>query len=226
MIRDGADIIDVGGESTRPGYTIIPDEEEIERVVPVIEKIKANFDIPVSIDTYKSKVADAAVIAGADLVNDIWGCKYDKKIADVIAKRDVACCLMHNRDLEKNPYGNDVMYDVLTDLQESIDIALKAGVAKNKIITDPGIGFGKTLQDNLNVMNNVDWLKELGYPILLGTSKKSMIGLTLDVPKDERLEGTLVTTVMGVMKGCAFIRVHDVLENKRAVVMTEAILSA
>ena len=133
---------------------------------------------------------------------------------------------MHNRDLEKNPYGNDVMYDVLTDLQESIDIALKAGVAKNKIITDPGIGFGKTLQDNLNVMNNVDWLKELGYPILLGTSKKSMIGLTLDVPKDERLEGTLVTTVMGVMKGCAFIRVHDVLENKRAVVMTEAILSA
>lgn len=103
---------------------------------------------------------------------------------------------------------------------------LKAGVAKNKIITDPGIGFGKTLQDNLNVMNNVDWLKELGYPILLGTSKKSMIGLTLDVPKDERLEGTLVTTVMGVMKGCAFIRVHDVLENKRAVVMTEAILSA
>ena len=223
MIRDGADIIDVGGESTRPGYTIIPDEEEIERVVPVIEKIKANFDIPVSIDTYKSKVADAAVIAGADLVNDIWGCKYDKKIADVIAKRDVACCLMHNRDLEKNPYGNDVMYDVLT---ESIDIALKAGVAKNKIITDPGIGFGKTLQDNLNVMNNVDWLKELGYPILLGTSKKSMIGLTLDVPKDERLEGTLVTTVMGVMKGCAFIRVHDVLENKRAVVMTEAILSA
>lgn len=126
MIRDGADIIDVGGESTRPGYTIIPDEEEIERVVPVIEKIKANFDIPVSIDTYKSKVADAAVIAGADLVNDIWGCKYDKKIADVIAKRDVACCLMHNRDLEKNPYGNDVMYDVLTDLQESIDIALKS----------------------------------------------------------------------------------------------------
>ena len=250
MIRDGADIIDVGGESTRPllylnpsgllpndiidvggestspGYTIIPDEEEIERVVPVIEKIKANFDIPVSIDTYKSKVADAAVIAGADLVNDIWGCKYDKKIADVIAKRNVACCLMHNRDLEKNPYGNDVMYDVLNDLQESIDIALKAGVAKNKIITDPGIGFGKTLQDNLNVMNNVDWLKELGYPILLGTSKKSMIGLTLDVPKDERVEGTLVTTVMGVMKGCAFIRVHDVLENKRAVVMTEAILSA
>lgn len=226
MIRDGADIIDVGGESTRPGYKLISDEEEIERVVPVIEKIKSNFDVPISIDTYKSGVADAAVEAGADLINDIWGCKYDAKMAEIIARRNVACCLMHNRNLEKNPYGSDVIKDVLLDLQESIDIALRAGVSKDKIITDPGIGFGKSLQDNLLVMNNVNRLKELGYPVLLGTSKKSMIGLTLDVPKDERVEGTLVTTVMGVMKGCAFIRVHDVLENKRAVVMTEAILSA
>lgn len=226
MIRDGADIIDVGGESTRPGYTLISDEEEIERVVPVIEKIKSNFDIPISIDTYKSRVADAAVEAGADLINDIWGCKYDAKMAEIIARRNVACCLMHNRDIEKNPYGSDVIKDVLLDLQESIDIALNAGVSRDKIITDPGIGFGKSLQDNLLVMNNVNRLKELGYPVLLGTSKKSMIGLTLNLTKDERVEGTLVTTVMGVMKGCAFIRVHDVLENKRAVVMAEAILSA
>jgi dihydropteroate synthase len=224
MIKDGADIIDVGGESTRPGYTLISDEEEISRVVPVIEKIKENFDIPVSIDTYKSQVASAAVEAGANLINDIWGCKYDKNIANVIAEKNVPCCLMHNRNIEENPYGNDVMEDVLKDLQDSIDIALQAGVDKEKIITDPGIGFGKTLEHNLLVMNNVERLKELGYPVLLGTSRKSMIGLTLNLPSDERVEGTLVTTVMGVMKGCAFVRVHDVLANKRAVVMTEAIL--
>lgn len=226
MIKEGADIIDVGGESARPGYTMISDEEEIARVVPVIERIKANFDIPVSIDTYKSGVADAAVSAGADLINDIWGCKYDKQIASVIAKRNVPCCLMHNRNLEKQPYGTDVMNDILKDIQESIDIAIQEGVDKNKIITDPGIGFGKTLEHNLLVMNQVERLKELGYPVLLGTSRKSMIGLTLNVPSDERVEGTIVTTVMGVMKGCAIIRVHDVLANKRAVIMTEAILNA
>lgn len=224
MIQDGADIIDVGGESTRPGYTLIPDEEEIERVVPVIEKIKNNFDVPVSIDTYKSGVALQAVEAGADLVNDIWGCKYDKTIAKVIAEKNVPCCLMHNRNLETNPYKGNVMEEVLGDLKESIDIALNAGVQKNKIITDPGIGFGKTLSDNLLVMNHVEMLKKLGYPVLLGTSRKSMIGLTLNLPADERVEGTLATTVMGVMKGCAFVRVHDVLENKRAIMMTEAIL--
>ena len=224
MIRDGADIIDVGGESTRLGYTLISDSEEIERVVPVIEKIKANFDIPVSIDTYKSQVAMESAIAGADLINDIWGCKYDKNMAAVIAKQNVACCLMHNRNLEEHPYVGDVVAEVLADLQESIDIAIRAGVKKEQIITDPGIGYGKTLADNLMIMNSVEKLKELKYPVLLGTSKKSMIGLTLNLPKEKRLEGTLVTTVMGVMKGCAFIRVHDVLENKRAVVMTEAIL--
>ena len=226
MINAGADIIDVGGESTRPGYTFISDDEEISRVVPVIEKIKENFDIPVSIDTYKSAVARAASDYGADLINDIWGCKFDEKIADVISESGVVCCLMHNRNLDKHPYGNDVMSDVLDDLQESIDIALRAGVNKDKIITDPGIGFGKTLENNLFVMNNLEKLKELGYPVLLGTSRKSMIGLTLNTPSDERLEGTLATTVIGVMKGCAFVRVHDVLENKRAVVMTRAILAS
>lgn len=224
MIRDGADIIDVGGESTRPGYTLISEEEETERVVPVIEKIKNTFDIPVSIDTYKSKVALSAVEAGADLINDIWGFKYDSRIAEVTAQKNVPCCLMHNRNLEINPYKGNVMEEVLKDLQESIEIALRAGVQKDKIITDPGIGFGKTLSDNLLVMNHVEMLKSLGYPVLLGTSRKSMIGLTLNLPADERVEGTLVTTVMGVMKGCAFVRVHDVLENKRAVMMTEAIL--
>ncbi len=224
MIAAGADIIDVGGESTRQGYTKITDDEEIMRVTPVLRAIKERFDIPVSIDTYKSRVALAAVKAGADLVNDIWGLKYDKDMAGVIADTNVACCIMHNRDLENNPYGN-LMEDVLKDIQESIDLALDAGVAKDKIITDPGIGFAKTFEDNLEVMNHVERLKELGYPVLLGTSRKSMIGIALDLPSDERVEGTIVTTVMGVMKGMAFVRVHDVKENKRAVVMTEAILN-
>lgn len=224
MIAAGADIIDVGGESTRSVYTKITDDEEIMRVTPVLRAIKERFDIPVSIDTYKSRVALAAVKAGADLVNDIWGLKYDKDMAGVIADTNVACCIMHNRDLENNPYGN-LMEDVLKDIQESIDLALDAGVAKDKIITDPGIGFAKTFEDNLEVMNHVERLKELGYPVLLGTSRKSMIGIALDLPSDERVEGTIVTTVMGVMKGMAFVRVHDVKENKRAVVMTEAILN-
>lgn len=224
LIQDGADIIDVGGESTRPGYIKISDDEEIERIVPVIERINNEFDTVISVDTYKSKVAESAIKAGVTLVNDIWGCKYDENMAKVIAKEKVTCCLMHNRDLQKKPYKEDVVKEVLNDIRESIDIALKAGVDKDKIITDPGIGFAKSLEENLYVMNNVEKLHSLGYPILLGTSRKSMIGLTLDVPVEERLEGTLATTVMGVMKGCAFIRVHDVLENKRAALMTRAII--
>lgn len=225
MIKDGADIIDVGGESTRPGYTMLSDEEESERVIPIIERLKKEFDIPISIDTYKSHVAMKAVQAGADLVNDIWGLKYDKDIAKVIADNDAACCLMHNRDMVKNPYNN-LLTDVLNDLQECVNIAHKAGIKDEKIILDPGIGFGKDLQMNLQVMNNLELLKLLGYPVLLGTSRKSMIGLTLDLPADERTEGTIATSVMGVMKGCSFVRVHDVKENARAVRMTEAILKA
>lgn len=158
LINDGADVIDVGGESTRPNYTKISDEEEIERVVPVIEKIKADFDVPVSIDTYKSKVAAAAVGAGADLVNDIWGLKYDKNMAEVIAKSGAACCLMHNR--ERAEY-NSFVEDVLDDLRETIAIAKKAGIADDKIILDPGVGFAKSYEQNLIITNNVDRLNEL-----------------------------------------------------------------
>ena len=193
LINDGADIIDVGGESARPNYTKISDEEEIERVVPVIEKIKADFDVPVSIDTYKSKVAAAAVGAGADLVNDIWGLKYDKNMAEVIAKSGAACCLMHNR--ERAEY-NSFVEDVLDDLRETIAIAKKAGIADDKIILDPGVGFAKSYEQNLIITNNVDRLNELGYPVLLGTSRKSMIGLTLDLPSDQRVEGTVATSVI------------------------------
>ena len=221
MIQEGVDIIDVGGESTRPGHVQITEEEEIARVVPVIRKLKEEFDIPVSIDTYKSAVAAAAIEAGADLVNDIWGLKYDKNMAKVIADAGVACCLMHNRD---NMEYTSFMDDMLADLRETIQLAKEAGIADDKIMLDPGVGFAKSYENNLEAIQKVGRLHELGYPVLLGTSRKSVIGLTLDTTKDERVEGTLVTTVFGVQQGCAFVRVHDVKENYRALKMTEAIL--
>lgn len=221
MIREGADIIDIGGESTRPGHTLISDEEEKARVLPVIEAVKSRFDVPVSIDTYKSGVARAAVLAGADLVNDIWGLKYDEKLAGVIAEARVPCCLMHNRRTAEYKH---FMTDCLNDLRETIAIAKKAGIEDEQMILDPGVGFGKTYEHNLIVMKHLDAFRELGYPVLLGTSRKSMIGLTLDLPADQRVEGTLVTTVMGVMAGMSFVRVHDVEANRRAIQMTEAIL--
>ena len=221
MLRDGADIIDIGGESTRPGHTVITDEEEIARVTPVIQAVKSRFDVPVSIDTYKGKVTEAALQAGADLVNDIWGFKHDKKVADLTAKYGAACCLMHNR--HEAVYEN-FLDDMVRDMEECVQIAREAGVADDRIILDPGVGFGKTYEMNLEAIHHVDVLHRLGFPILLGTSRKSVIGLTLNLPADQRVEGTMVTTVIGVMKGCAFVRVHDIKENKRAIQMTEAIL--
>ena len=221
MIREGADIIDIGGESTRPGHTVISDEEEIQRVVPVIEKVTAEFDIPVSIDTYKSRVAEAALKAGAHMVNDIWGLKKDPAMAKVIASYEAACCLMHNRE---NAEYSEFMTDMIKDLGESVKIAENAGISKNRIILDPGIGFAKSYEQNLEAINNVDMLHQLGLPVLLAASRKSVIGLTLDLPKDQRLEGTLATTVLGVMKGCSFVRVHDIEANRRVIRMTEAIL--
>lgn len=223
MLSQGMDILDIGGESTRPGYTLLPDEVEIERVVPVIEAVKSRFDVPVSLDTYKSRVALAGIEAGADLINDIWGLKYDDKIANVISKSGLPCCLMHNR--KEADYRN-FMEDVAADLAETIRLAGKAGIADDKIILDPGVGFGKTYENNLEIINSLEQLKVFGYPLLLGTSRKSVIGLTLDLPASERVEGTLVTTVFGVLKGCAFVRVHDIKENVRAVKMAEAILKA
>jgi len=223
LVEDGADIIDVGGESTRPGAEYVTEEEEIKRVVPIIKAIKKELDVTISIDTYKSKTAEEAIKAGADIINDIWGAKYDKNIAKVAAKYNVPIILMHNR--EDKTYEN-LMEDVINDLQESIDIALEAGVKKENIILDPGIGFAKTYEENLMVMNKCEVIKAMGYPVLLGTSRKSMIGLTLNLPVNERVEGTLATTVMGIMKGMEFIRVHDVLENKRVAVMTDTILKA
>lgn len=221
MIKDGAAIIDVGGESTRPGYTLISDEEEIGRVTPVIETLKKEFDVPVSLDTYKSGVARAGIEAGADLINDIWGLKADKKMAEVIAKAKLPSCLMHNR--ETMDYNN-FLEDVVSDLQETLNIAKKAGISKDTIILDPGVGFAKNYEQNLAITNHLEVLDTLGCPVLLGTSRKSMIGLTLDLPSDQREEGTMVTTVWAVQKGCMFVRVHNVQANVRAIKMAEALL--
>ena len=221
MIRNGADILDVGGESTRPGHVLVSEEEEIRRVVPVIRGLKEQLDIPVSIDTYKSKVARAALDAGADLVNDIWGLKYDRELAGVIAEYGVPCCLTHNR--EKAEY-KDFIPEVLNDLRESLRLAEAAGISREQIILDPGIGFGKTYEMNLETLHYMERFHTFGYPMLLGTSRKSVIGLTLNLPADQREEGTLVTTVMAVMKKYAFVRVHDIKANKRAIQMAEAIL--
>lgn len=223
MLKEGMDILDVGGESTRPGYTLVSEAEEIERVVPVIEEVKKRFDVPVSLDTCKAKVAREGLKAGADLINDIWGLKYDGKMADVIAEKNVPCVLMHNR---KEPDYKDFLEDVKADLGESIEIARKAGILEDKMILDPGVGFGKTYEHNLQIIKSLNVLGQLGYPLLLGTSRKSVIGLTLGLPALERVEGTIVTTVFGVLGGCAFVRVHDVKENLRAIKMAEAILKS
>ena len=221
MAEEGADIIDVGGESTRPGHIQISDEEEIARVVPVIEKIKAELDIPVSIDTYKSAVAQAAVKVGADLINDIWGFRYDEEVARIAAEAGLPCVLMDNRD---EPVAGDVMDAMKETLMESVEIARRAGVADENVILDPGVGFGKTYEQNLAAIGRLDELCALGFPVLLATSRKSVIGNTLNLPADDRVEGTIATSVIGVMKGAAFVRVHDVKENLRAVKMAEAIL--
>lgn len=221
MVAEGADIIDVGGESTRPGHTRISDEEEIARVVPVIERIKAELDVPVSVDTYKIAVAGAAVKAGADLINDIWGFRYDEGLARLTAEAGLPCVLMDNRT---EPVTGDIMEAMKATLVESIEIARRAGVADENIILDPGIGFGKTYEQNLTAINRLDELCGLGFPVLLAASRKSVIGNTLNLPAGERVEGTVATSVIGVMKGAAFVRVHDVKENLRAVKMTEAIL--
>lgn len=221
MINEGADIIDIGGESTRPNHTPVEEEDEINRVIPVIKALRKKFDVPVSIDTYKSRVAEASLEAGADMINDVWGFKKDANMAEIASKYGVPCCLMHNRT---NMDYNNLVEDVLVDLKDSIDIALSAGVRNENIIVDPGIGFAKNYEQNLQLMNQLERLEELGYPILLGTSRKSMIGNALHLPVDERVEGTVATTVIGIMKGCDFVRVHDVLENKRAALMSDAVL--
>ncbi|MDO7485589.1 dihydropteroate synthase [Peribacillus sp. NPDC096622] len=221
MVNDGADILDVGGESTRPNYERISDEEEIERVAPIIEAISRNIEVPISVDTYKSRVAEAALKAGAHILNDIWGGKADSLMSKVAAEYKVPIILMHNRG--NMEYGHFVR-DVLQDLFESIMLVKDAGVKDENIILDPGIGFAKDLKFNLEMMRNLDKLVSLGYPVLLATSRKSMIGHVLDLPPSERMEGTAATICHGIQQGCQMVRVHDVKEMARTAKMMDALL--
>lgn len=229
MIRDGADVIDVGGQSTRPGHEEVPEDEEIERVAPVIRKIRENFDIPISVDTYRYMPAKAAIEEGADLINDVWGLKKDGRLAVLAKEKEIPVCLMHNRGEEA--YHNFIS-DVRNDLMESVLIADSAGIKKENIILDPGIGFAKDYGQNLFILNRLGFLKDMGYPLLLGTSRKSFIGKALKsgdkdnnkiLPVNQREEGTIVTSVLAVQAGYDFIRVHDVEKNVRAVRMMEEI---
>ncbi len=221
LVEQGADIIDIGGESTRPGAKLVGVEEELERVIPVITALAKELSVPISIDTYKADVAKAAIAAGATIINDVWGAKADPDMAKVAAQHEVPIILMHNRK-ERN--YQQLIPDMISDLYESITIVKLAGVKEENIVVDPGIGFAKTHEDNLEVLNALDQFSSLGYPILLGTSRKSFIGKVLDLPPEERMEGTGATVCLGIQKGCQIVRVHDVKEIARMAKMMDAIL--
>lgn len=221
MVEAGADLIDIGGESTRPGSEPVDAAEELDRVLPIIRALSAELQVPLSIDTYKAEVADRAVQAGAHIINDIWGAKRDKRMAEVAARHQVPIILMHNR--EDRNYQH-FFANFVKDLRESVQIALQAGVRHDQIILDPGIGFAKSLEQNLETMRRLDDLVGLGFPVLLATSRKSMIGHVLDLPVDERMEGTAATVALGVAKGCHMVRVHDVKEMKRVTTMMDAMV--
>ena len=236
-VEAGVDILDVGGESTRPGSEPVSASQELERVLPVIERFQKEFDVLISIDTYKAEVARKALDAGADVVNDVWGLRADPQIRNVVAAREVPVILMHNRsdpsnaEIKKQLGGryvgveyDDLLADVKRELMESVDIARRAGIPERHIILDPGIGFGKTVKQNLELLNRLDEIRALGFPVLLGPSRKSFIGYTLDLPPDERVEGTAATVAIGIARGADIVRVHDVKELVRVTRMTDAIL--
>jgi dihydropteroate synthase len=238
FLDSGADILDVGGESTRPGSVPVNTDEEMDRVLPVIQAIHQNFpETIISIDTYKARVAEEALKAGAHLVNDVWGLRADDGLASVAAKYKAPVILMHNRSNPisvevREKLGNayvgseyqDLVEDVKRELLECVVIAKKANIADSHIILDPGIGFGKTRENNLELVNRLDQIRSLNYPILLGTSRKSFIGFTLDLPADQRVEGTAATVAVGITRGADIIRVHDVREMARVAKMTDAIV--
>lgn len=228
LVAAGADIIDVGGESTRPagdvygaGADYVSAAEEKERVLPIIARLSHELDVPLSIDTYKAEVAEAAILNGACIVNDVWGLKRDPHMADVVARHDVPVVVMHNR--ERAAYRRPVVREIIDDLWESVVRARRAGIRDERIILDPGIGFGKTHPHNLEVMHRLERITYMGYPLLLGTSRKSLIGRTLNLPVGERLFGTAATVAWGIAKGCAIVRVHDVKEMVHVSRMTDAL---
>ena len=221
LVADGADIIDIGGESTRPGAEFVSADEELSRVIPVIQAISREVAVPISIDTYKAEVAKQAVLAGAHIVNDIWGGKIDPVMPKTVADLDVPYIIMHNR--KENTYAS-FMRDAINDLYESVQLAKSAGVRDENIVLDPGIGFAKDFDLNIEMMRNLDTIVALGYPVLLGTSRKSMIGAVLDLPPTERMEGTGATVCYGIQKGCQIMRVHDVKEIARMAKMMDVLM--
>jgi len=230
MIEEGADIVDVGGESTRPGAERVSTEEEIKRTIPYIRKITSLFDIPLSIDTYKAKVAEEAIEAGAQMVNDISGLRFDPKMARIVSLHKVPLVIMHikgtPRDMQNNPCYDSLMDEIISYLREGLEIATTAGIDKEKIIVDPGIGFGKRVEHNLFILKRLSELKVLGSPILIGVSRKSFIGKVLDLPLEERLAGSLAATCVAVLEGAKIVRTHDIKETREVVDLAEAILQS
>jgi dihydropteroate synthase len=226
MEAEGADIIDIGGESTRPGFDPVPLEEELKRVIPVIRAVRKEVNIPISVDTYKAETARQALEAGAHIINDIWGFRRDPQIAHVAAAYGCPVVLMHNREVENRETSNysDFLPEMLSDLRSTIALAKSAGVKDENIWLDPGIGFAKNYEEHLELMGHLDQVVSLGYPVLLGTSRKSFIRRTLDVAVDDTLEGTAATQVLGIVQGCQILRVHDVKQMKRVAQMTDAIV--
>jgi len=235
--QEGAHILDVGGESTRPGATPVDANEELRRVLPVIQELSRSVDVPISIDTYKATVAAAALEHGAHLVNDVWGLRMDPDMAALCAQKQVPVIVMHNRSRPKDAVQeerlggryvgtqyDDLLNDITRELQQSIELAQQAGIPDEYIIIDPGIGFGKTIEQNLALINKLSHFKSLGYPLLLGPSNKSFIGYTLDLPPDDRVEGTGATIAIGIDRGVDIIRVHQVKEMSRMARMTDAIV--
>ena len=221
FVADGVDVIDIGGESTRPGSQPVSTDEELERVIPTIEKLTAELPVPISIDTYKSAVASRALTAGASIINDVWGLKKEPKLAEIAAEAGVPIILASN---QRDKPADDIIPEVILSLKRSISLAKDAEVPEQNIIIDPGIGFGKSLKQNLEIIRCLSRLKSLGKPILLGTSRKSMIGLVLDLPPDQRLEGTAATTAIGIANGADIVRVHDVREMARVCRMSDAVV--
>jgi dihydropteroate synthase len=229
MAAAGADIIDIGGESTRPGAQPLSEDEELRRIIPVIERLSAELTLPISVDTYKSSVAQKALEAGASIVNDISGLRFSPDMARIAADFGAAVIIMHikgtPRDMQQHPVYADVVGEILSYLGEGIDIAVKAGVDREKILIDPGIGFGKTLDHNLAILNRLDEFRGLGRPILLGTSRKKFIGTILDIPvPEQRVDGTAATVALGIERGASVVRVHDVARMAQVARMTDAIV--
>ncbi len=230
MIEEGADIIDIGGESTRPYADPVPEEEELRRIVPVIEALRASSDILISVDTYKAGVADAALRAGADIINDISGLTYDDAMAQVVARNDAWVVIMHikgtPRNMQVDPHYDDVVVEISEFLRLQMDHAVRAGVDPEKIIIDPGIGFGKRVEDNLRILKMLGEFKKLGRPVLIGTSMKSFIGKVAGLPIEERVEGTLASLAVALMNGADILRVHDVKKAKKVLMTVKAVMDA